>query len=234
MTEPTVYELRQYTIVPGRADVALERFQVHLPAIFARHGIRNLGRWTMSAGAAGPGFAYLMAYADLAERERVWNAFYADDDWWRLRAETQGDEEATERFDIHFLRRSPVWTPEPLEPALLAGVHDLVFAEIALGRQAAANAYCRDHYLPAVARAGGTAMLVADFVTGPALPRAAFMFAWPDTAARQQGWRALAADTRLNETIRAQRREFGRALLGRTDSWLLDPTPLRLPDASFA
>lgn len=234
MAESTIYELRQYSIMPGRFDVALERFQHRLPTIFARHGIRNVGRWTVSAGAAGPGFAYMMAYADLAERERVWSGFYVDDEWWQMRAETQGDEEATERFDIHFLRRSPIWTPAPLAPSLLAGVHDLVFAEIALGKQAAANAYCRDVYLPLVQRCGAAVMLAADFVTGPALPRVAFMFAWPDAATRQRGWQRIQADAPLAEAIACQRREFGRALLGRTDTWLLDPTPDLLPEASFA
>jgi hypothetical protein len=230
----TVYELRQYTIVPGRLDVALERFQDRLPAMFARHNIRNIGRWSVSAGAATPGFTYLMAYDDLAERERVWSAFYEDDEWWRIRAETQGAEEATERFDLHFLRRSPIWTPARLEPALLSGVHELMFAEIAVGRQTAAAAYCRDTYIPLIEHCGGSVMLVADFITGPALPKMGFMFAWPDADTRQQGWKQINGDRALAEAIAAQRHEHGRALLGRTGSWVLDPTPRLLPEASFA
>lgn len=229
-----IYELRLYSVVPGRLDVSLERFANHLPAVFARHSIRNVGRWTASAGPGGPMFVYMMAYHDLAEREAQWTAFYGDPAWARIRAETQGDEEAVERFDLYFLKASACWTP-PAErrKARLGGAHDLIFAEVALGRNAAANAYLAETYLPLLQRCGGEIMLVADFISGPAMPRVAIMVAWQDAAARAAAWREINGDTALAKTLAAQRRTLGRAALGRSDVYLLEPTPFALPLATL-
>lgn len=226
-----IHELRLYTVVPGRMDVAFRRFKDHLPALFARHGIRNVGRWSATAGPDGPMFAYMMTYEDLAERERQWTGFYGDPEWSGIRARTQGDEEATERFAIHFLRPSPFWTPPGDPQRTVGGVHDLVFSEIALGKAGAANAFLADTYLPALRAAGAEIMLAADFVSGPALPRIALMFAWRDGTARQDGWRRLGTDPALHHALSQQRRAFGRALLGRTDTYVLEPTDFALPQA---
>lgn len=229
-----IHEIRLYTVVNGRMNVALERFQQHLPALFARHGIRNVGRWTATAGANGPMFVYMMAYRDLAEREAQWGGFYVDPDWFEMRARTQGDEEATERFDILFTRQNPGWTPPgKASEAALKGVHDLIFAEVAVGTNATANAFLNDLYLPLLAKAGGEVMMFSDVIAGPALPRTAIMVAWRDVAARQAGWRYLAADAILNEEIARQRKALGRAAIGKTDTILLEPTPALLPEPTL-
>jgi hypothetical protein len=229
-----LYEIRLYTVVPGRIDVAYERFGVHLPTLFARYGIANVGRWTATAGPGGSMFVYMMRYPDLAARERQWNGFYLDKEWYEIRAATQGDEEATERFDLHFLKANASWVPPAGDPARrLGGVHDLIFAEIALGKNALANGFLAETYLPLLQKSGAEIMMVADFVTGPALPKLALMLAWTDAGAREAGWRALRADAGLKETIATQRRSLGRALLGRTDTYLLEPTPFLLPLATL-
>jgi len=229
-----ILEIRLYTVVAGRIAVCYERFARHLPRVFARHGIRNVGRWTATAGAGGPMFVYALAYADLAQREAQWAAFYGDPDWAEIRAATQGEAEAVERFDLFFLKLSPVWTPAPAAAAeRLGGVHDLVFAEVALGRNAAANAFLSETYLPLLCRAGARVMTVADFLCGPSLPRLALMLAWPDAAARAAGWRQVLSDAGLDGALADQRRAFGRPLLGRTDTYLLDPTPFDLPLATL-
>ncbi|WP_313807230.1 NIPSNAP family protein [Sphingobium sp.] len=224
-----IYEIRLYTVVPGRLDVAYRRFQHHLPALFERHGVRNVGRWTASAGPNGPMYVYMMAYRDLGERERQWQAFYGDADWHEVRAATQGTEEATERFDLFFLRTMPGWTFAALPDATVGGLQELIFAEVALGRQGDACRYITETYLPAIREAGGTAMLAADFVSGANLPRVALLVDWADAAARQAGWRQLQANDDLYRALAAQRAKFGRALLGRTDTYLLEPTPFDLP-----
>ncbi len=229
-----IYELRLYSVVPGRIDVCYERFEKHLPALFARHGIRNTGRWTATAGPNGPMFVYLMAYRDLAEREGQWNSFYTDPEWFDIRSATQGDEEAVERFDLYFLKANPSWTPDAARSAeRIGGTHDLILAEIALGKNAAANTFLAETYLPCLQRAGAEIMLVADFISGPALPKLALMIAWPDGNARTEGWRRINLDPDLREAITAQRQRIGRAALGQTETHLLEPTPFALPLASL-
>ena len=42
---PGFYELRVYTALPGKRDALAERFASRTAAIFARHGITNVGYW---------------------------------------------------------------------------------------------------------------------------------------------------------------------------------------------
>jgi hypothetical protein len=39
------YELRVYTAQPGKRDALAERFASRTAAIFARHGVTNVGYW---------------------------------------------------------------------------------------------------------------------------------------------------------------------------------------------
>lgn len=225
-----IHEVRLYSVVPGRIGVAYERFGEHLPRLFQRHEICNVGCWTATAGAGGPMFVYMMCYPDLAERERQWTSFYADQEWYEIRARTQGAEEATERFDLYFLRESPVRKHFPFGPARkIGGVHDFIFAEVAVGQAAIANAFLVETYLPAAAAAGAEILLVSDFITGPALPKMALMFAWPDMIARQSGWHAILGSREVESALANQRCKAGRASIGRTDSYLLEPTPFGTP-----
>jgi hypothetical protein len=44
-TAPGFYELRVYTALPGRRDALAARFASRTAAIYARHGITNVGYW---------------------------------------------------------------------------------------------------------------------------------------------------------------------------------------------
>jgi hypothetical protein len=228
-----IYEIRLYSMVPGRLDVAYDRFANHLPRLFQRHGIFNVGRWTAVSGRNVPGFVYLLAYKDFAAREEQWQGFYRDQNWWDIRAQTQGDEEAIERFDLYFLRPSPVWVPRCSGETTLGGVHDFISAEVALGKTASANEFLRDLYLPLLTRAGAQVMLVADYISGGALPKVALLIAWPDPARRASGWHLMTNDGALKAAMAEQRKTIGRAVLGATDVLELEPTEFALPLATL-
>jgi hypothetical protein len=230
----TFYELRLYTLVPGRLDVAIDRFAHHLPRLFARHGIKNVGRWIASAGAGGPMFVYMMAYESLAQREAQWDAFYLDPEWGEVRSATQGQEEATERFELFFLRSNSLWAPPAAKGVQrIDGVHELILTEVLLGATIPAYAYLKEVYLPAIISAGATVMMAADFVTGPSLPRFSLMLAWADDARRREGWSKLREDRQIYESLADQRKRYGRTLLGCSDSYLLEPTAFDLPLAGL-
>ena len=168
------FEFRLYKVVGGRMKDIHGRFRDKLPPLFARHGIRNIGCWTALSSPAGPTWVYLLAYTSLAERTHQWDSFYADQDWWKTRSETNDGEEMVERFDTHFLTPNPIFEiprPDPASP----GLDELRFVEIALGQTAAANALLRDVYLPKIVASGGRPRLVADALTGPSLPRVALL-----------------------------------------------------------
>jgi hypothetical protein len=228
-----LYELRVYTVIPGRIAETIARFG-RLNAIFSRHGIDNVGRWYASNGPSGPTWVYLMAYRDFAERDAQWNAFYKDDAWWSLRTETNAGEEMTERYDLLFLRPNGCWEPAAGDrSARIGGIHELTLAEVAVGQTTVAHAYLRELYLPLAVRAGARVMMMTDLVSGTALPKTAWMLAWPDVATQSAGRQAVDFDSDNLAALKAQRVARGRAALGRVDSWLLKPDGNYLPFATL-
>jgi hypothetical protein len=232
-----IYELRLYTVVPGRMEHNHGRFKDHLPILLARHEISNVGRWTATAGPNAPMFVYLMVYEDLSQRERQWSSFYADDEWWQVRAQTNAGSQMVERFDLFFLRANALWTPSASSAGTrLAGVHELSFMEVALGHNTEAAELIKTVLLPLIEREGGQPMMVADFLSGVAMPRMAMITAWPNATRLHEARRAIDSDPSLRMAFDANRETIGRAALGRTEVYVLEPTAYDLPlaDLGFA
>lgn len=86
-----IHELRIYDCVPGRLPDLLKRFDTITLKIWQKHGIHQAGFWTTLIGESNQRLYYLLAWESLADRERKWNAFQADPDWHRARAETEAN-----------------------------------------------------------------------------------------------------------------------------------------------
>ena len=86
-----IHELRIYDCVPGRLPDLLKRFDTITLKIWQKHGIHQAGFWTTLIGESNQQLYYLLAWESLADRERKWNAFQADPDWHRARAETEAN-----------------------------------------------------------------------------------------------------------------------------------------------
>ncbi|WP_270934245.1 NIPSNAP family protein [Falsiroseomonas oryzae] len=86
-----IHELRIYHCLPGRLPKLLERFERHTLRIWERHGIRQAGFWTVAIGPSNHALYYLLAWQDLAERTRLWEAFRADPEWQQVMAESEKD-----------------------------------------------------------------------------------------------------------------------------------------------
>ncbi len=86
-----IHELRIYHCFSGRLPAILKRFETVTLAIWARHGIRQAGFWTVAIGDSNQDLYYLLEWESLAERETKWNAFQADPEWLAKRAETEKD-----------------------------------------------------------------------------------------------------------------------------------------------
>jgi NIPSNAP len=73
---PGFYELRVYTAMPGKRDALADRFAKHTAAIFARHGITNVGYWIPQESDPELGitkentFIYIRGYPSKEERDR--------------------------------------------------------------------------------------------------------------------------------------------------------------------
>jgi len=73
---PGFFELRVYTAQPGKRDALAERFANRTAAIFARHGITNVGYWVPVQSDPELGinaentFIYIRGYPSKEERDR--------------------------------------------------------------------------------------------------------------------------------------------------------------------
>jgi len=86
-----IHELRIYECVPGKLPALNNRFETITLKLWEKHDIRQAGFWTTLIGQNNQVLYYLLEWENLAERERKWNAFMADPEWLKARAETEKD-----------------------------------------------------------------------------------------------------------------------------------------------
>jgi NIPSNAP protein len=81
--EPRVFELRTYTASAGNLGALHARFRDHTVALFAKHGMQQIGYWSPLPGEKGADntLIYLLAHRSKAAAEASFQAFRADPDW---------------------------------------------------------------------------------------------------------------------------------------------------------
>ena len=99
-----IYELRTYEAAPGKLAALNARFREHTTPLFARHNMQVVGFWTYAHGGWSDQLVYMMAFDDMADRDRKWAAFGADPDWIKARDESQRDGTLTVRIRSDLLR----------------------------------------------------------------------------------------------------------------------------------
>ena len=78
------YELRVYTAQPGKRDALAKRFADRTAAVYARHGITNVGYWIPQQSDAELGitaentFIYIRGYPSKEERDKRLEAAHDD------------------------------------------------------------------------------------------------------------------------------------------------------------
>jgi NIPSNAP protein len=86
---PMIYELRVYHAMPGKLPVLLRRFEDHTLKIWERLGIRLVGFWTTLIGESNQQLTYMLAWQNMAEREKLWSTFAVDAEWIKVAAESE-------------------------------------------------------------------------------------------------------------------------------------------------
>jgi hypothetical protein len=88
-----LFELRTYHANPGKLDALQARFAHHTLPLFARHGLTVVGFWVARDANGQPGndLVYVLAFPDSEAREQSWEAFRADPDWIKARADSEAD-----------------------------------------------------------------------------------------------------------------------------------------------
>ncbi len=85
--ESPVYQLRVYGLVDKSKPAFHARFRDHALRIMKRHGFDIVAIWE-TRDASGPAFVYLLKWADEATMKKSWEAFLADAEWIKIKADT--------------------------------------------------------------------------------------------------------------------------------------------------
>ncbi len=189
-----LYELRHYDIRSERGlDQVTGRFGDHILPIWDRLGVRQVGFWSVIIGTPSPRLTYMLAWDDLAQRQELWDAFEADDEWQKARRETRaawgGDQ--THTISTTILKptdfsRQPTYDNQPAR--LAGGIFELrthCFDDG--GRQAQTLEAFRSQIAPAYEKHGMYAMGHWTTYLGTS-PRLTSMLVFENLAHRERAW----------------------------------------------
>jgi hypothetical protein len=100
-----VFELRTYYTHKGRTEELLTRFRNHSLRLLSKQGITHIGYWTtVEAGDNEPRLVYIVAYPTEAAGKKSWEAFRADPDWIKAKADSEKDHPLVEKVESVWLK----------------------------------------------------------------------------------------------------------------------------------
>ena len=86
-----IHELRVFHCVPGRLPALLKRFENDTLRLFEKHGIKQLGFWTVAIGEPNNDLFLILQWESLTERELKFGAFLQDPEWLEARRKSEED-----------------------------------------------------------------------------------------------------------------------------------------------
>ena len=98
-----IYELRIYDAIPGKLPALNDRFANITLGYFEKYGLKVVGFWTDEVGVSNR-LTYMLAFDDMAHRDRAWAAFRADQERLRAFAETEREGQLLARVQNTILR----------------------------------------------------------------------------------------------------------------------------------
>ena len=103
-----IYELREYTVTPGKMAALKQRFVDHAIPGWKRHGIDLVAFWDVEVGPNSGGMVvYLLQFPDMAARDKAWEGFRNDQVWLTPRAESEKNGPLVSRIDNRILKATP-------------------------------------------------------------------------------------------------------------------------------
>jgi hypothetical protein len=98
------FEIRTYTVNPGKMEALHKRFRDHTNRLFTKHGIEMVGYWNVVKGdGADSTLVFVLAYPSQEAREAAWKAFAADPEWQKAKAESEKDGVLVSKADSRYL-----------------------------------------------------------------------------------------------------------------------------------
>lgn len=97
-----IYELRTYYAAPGKMDALNKRFREHTCNIFERHGMTVVGFWSPE-GKEQEVLVYMLGFQDAEHMKKCWESFVADEEWTKVRADSEVDGELVSSLESSVL-----------------------------------------------------------------------------------------------------------------------------------
>ena len=98
-----VYELRIYTVHPGKMPDLLTRFRDHTCAIFVKHGMENVGYWLPVDQTDGDKLYYILKHQSREAAKASWQAFGADPEWKSVAAASEAHGKIVAKVESTYL-----------------------------------------------------------------------------------------------------------------------------------
>ena len=99
-----VYELRMYHVNEGKMDALVARFGAHTDAIFKRHNMKSIGYWVpQDRPYSQELFIYVLEHPSREEAKKNWEAFQADPEWKKVKAESETNGPLAAHIDSYFM-----------------------------------------------------------------------------------------------------------------------------------
>lgn len=93
------FELRIYTVLPGRMDAMNARFKDHTNGLLTKHHMTLVGFWQPQGDDASTKLYYLVAHPSRKEAEANWKAFVADPEWIKARDASEKDGKIVKKIE---------------------------------------------------------------------------------------------------------------------------------------
>ena len=148
-----VYELRVYTVNPGKAEALHNRFRTATLPLFKKHGIESIGYW-MPLDPADQRLHFLLRYPSREAREASWKAFMADPAWQAAYKASEAAGPILAKGPENFFVQLTDYSPAVQVSAPGGRVFELRTYTTPPGRLANLDARFRDHTVALFAKHG--------------------------------------------------------------------------------
>jgi hypothetical protein len=103
-----VFELRKYTMHPGKVEAINARFKNYTRELFQKHGIINIIYWySVEENGKQPELIYLVSHKSEKSAKSSFNSFGKDKVWQMVRDASERDGLIVANIDSHFLKALP-------------------------------------------------------------------------------------------------------------------------------
>ena len=184
-----LYESRVYTAVPGKLPALNDWYSNRAIGILNQHDIGIMGFWTDEIGASNQ-LTYILTFNNMADREKKWSAFAADETRLQAFAEAEVDGPLVAKVNTSFMHATP-YSPEP---QLSSNVQEMRVYDAMPGMLPALHNRFSNHTMRLFERHGIENIAYWTEVVGRTHNRLVYMLGYPSLGDREKGWAAFQAD----------------------------------------